>query len=209
MLSERRCLLRDKDKWAPFCGVRRAGGVMHGIYFYIVFEVQVIKERVWVHGGPHSSLALNFNSWLLIGLWCFSLSLYLSSGRWSVSFEKWLVLLMESATLITNREIMRVSVLHRINYSVGVINVASPECKSAIYFIRASRSANKRYRKRNEAAIIKAFLFAIEWIYIFGDLVGWESLELCLCTLTVLFLVCLFVLLSYRKPRPEERGTND
>lgn len=72
MLSESWCLLRDKDKWAPFCGVCKAAGVMRRIYFYIVFEVQVIKERVWLRGGPHSSLALNFNSFLLIGLQCFS-----------------------------------------------------------------------------------------------------------------------------------------
>lgn len=159
MLSERRCLLRDKDKWAPFCGVRRAAGVMHGIYFYIVFEVQVIKERVWEHGGPHSSLALNFNSWLLIGLWRFGLSLsrYLSSGQRSVGFEKWLVLLMERATLITNREIMHVSVLQRINYSVGVINVAASECKSAIYFTGASASANKPTEREMKQRLLKRF----------------------------------------------------
>lgn len=50
---------------------------------------------------------------------------------------------MESAALITNREIMHISVLHRINYGVGVINVASPECKRAICFTHESSSANK------------------------------------------------------------------
>lgn len=55
---------------------------------------------------------------------------------------------MESAALITNREIMHISVLHRINYGVGVINVASPECKSAICFTHASSSANKLTKKK-------------------------------------------------------------
>lgn len=64
---------------------------------------------------------------------------------------------MESATLITNREIMRVSVLHRINYSSGVINVASPECKNAIYFTHASSSANKRTENQMKRRLLKRF----------------------------------------------------
>ncbi len=50
---------------------------------------------------------------------------------------------------------MHISALHRINYGVGVINVASPECKMP-FVSHMHQARNQTNQKRNEPEL-KAF----------------------------------------------------